>query len=111
MAAASARSQTARSASRWSPWLRPRRDIESLRWPEPSFGRLARTRGPRSGGVSRTGATDCYKTPMADFSTEAVERGRRYHRPRYLSMLLELAVAVAALCLLAFTDVGDALLP
>ena len=45
------------------------------------------------------------------FSPEEVERGRRYHRPRYLSALAEFALAVAALALLAFTDLGDALLP
>jgi STE24 endopeptidase len=45
------------------------------------------------------------------FSPETVERGRRYHRPRYLSQLAEFLAVVAALVLLAFTGVGDALLP
>jgi Zn-dependent protease with chaperone function len=45
------------------------------------------------------------------FPPEEVERGRRYHRPRYLSSVVDFAVSVAALALLAFTDLGDALLP
>ena len=48
---------------------------------------------------------------MTDFSPEAVDRGRRYHRPRYVSMLVDFLVTVAVLALLAFTDLGDALLP
>jgi STE24 endopeptidase len=45
------------------------------------------------------------------FTADTVERGRRYHRPRYLSQLVEFLAALAALALLAFTDLGDALLP
>ena len=45
------------------------------------------------------------------FSREHVERGRSYHRPRYFSELADFALGVAVLALLAFTDVGDALLP
>ena len=45
------------------------------------------------------------------FSPEEVERGRRYHRARYLSGLAEWGLALAVLCVLAFTDVGEALLP
>ena len=45
------------------------------------------------------------------FSREQVERGRSYHRPRYLSELADFALGVAVLALLAFTGVGDALLP
>ena len=45
------------------------------------------------------------------FSREQVERGRSYHRPRYFSELADFALGVAVLALLAFTDVGDALLP
>lgn len=48
---------------------------------------------------------------MDGFSPDTVERGRRYHRPRYLSQLAEFLAVVAALVLLAFTDAGDALLP
>ena len=48
---------------------------------------------------------------MSPFSSDDVERGRRYHRPRYLSMLAQFALAVAALSVLAFTGAGDALLP
>ena len=48
---------------------------------------------------------------MIDFEPEAVERGRRYHRPRYAAMLVDLAVTLAALAALAFTGAGDALLP
>jgi STE24 endopeptidase len=45
------------------------------------------------------------------FSRDEVERGRRYHRPRYASELAEFLLTLAALGVLAFTDVGDALLP
>ena len=48
---------------------------------------------------------------MDAFSPESLERGRRYHRPRYVSELAAFAIAVVALCLLAFTGLGDALLP
>lgn len=45
------------------------------------------------------------------FSPDEVERGRRYHRARYLSGLVDWALSVVVLSVLAFTDVGDALLP
>jgi Zn-dependent protease with chaperone function len=45
------------------------------------------------------------------FSREQIERGRSYHRPRYLSELADFVLGVALLSLLAFTGVGDALLP
>ncbi len=45
------------------------------------------------------------------FSREQVERGRSYHRPRYLTELADFVLGVGVLALLAFTDVGDALLP
>ena len=45
------------------------------------------------------------------FTRDEVERGRRYHRPRYLSGLVDWILAVGVLAVLAFTDVGDALLP
>jgi STE24 endopeptidase len=45
------------------------------------------------------------------FSPEDVERGRRYHRPRYLVLALDFALTVAVLAVLAFTPAGDALLP
>jgi STE24 endopeptidase len=45
------------------------------------------------------------------FSPDEIDRGRRYHRPRYLSALAEFLLTVAVLALLAFTEVGDALLP
>lgn len=48
---------------------------------------------------------------MELFSREEVERGRRYHRPRYLSLAAEFGLALAVLAVLAFSDVGDALLP
>jgi STE24 endopeptidase len=37
------------------------------------------------------------------------EEVRRYHRPRYTALLLDVAATVAVLALLAFTGVGDAL--
>jgi STE24 endopeptidase len=46
-----------------------------------------------------------------NFSPDEVERGRRYHRPRYLSALAEFLLTLGLLALLAFTDLGDALLP
>jgi STE24 endopeptidase len=45
------------------------------------------------------------------FSPEEVERGRRYHTARYVSGLFEWVLAVALLAVLAFSDLGDALLP
>jgi STE24 endopeptidase len=45
------------------------------------------------------------------FPEAEVERGRRYHRPRYLASLAEFLLSVAVLAVLAFTGVGDALLP
>jgi STE24 endopeptidase len=48
---------------------------------------------------------------MEEFSREDIERGRRYHRPRYLAMATEFVLAVTTLGLLAFTGLGDALLP
>ena len=45
------------------------------------------------------------------FSREQIERGRSYHRPRYLTELADFALGVGLLALLAFSGVGDALLP
>ncbi|HJV29982.1 MAG TPA: hypothetical protein VJ645_05650, partial [Gaiellaceae bacterium] len=45
------------------------------------------------------------------FSREQIERGRSYHRPRYLTELADFVLSVGLLALLAFTGVGDALLP
>jgi STE24 endopeptidase len=45
------------------------------------------------------------------FPPDDVERGRRYHRPRYLSEVVDFVGALAVLAVLAFTEVGDALLP
>jgi STE24 endopeptidase len=45
------------------------------------------------------------------FPPDEVERGRRYHRPRYLSEVADFVVSVAVLSVLAFTDVGEAVLP
>ena len=42
---------------------------------------------------------------------DRIERGRSYHRPRYLTELADFAVGVGVLALLAFTGLGDALLP
>ena len=48
---------------------------------------------------------------MEIFSRDEVERGRRYHRPRYVSFLAEYVVALGVLALFVFTELGDALLP
>ncbi len=45
------------------------------------------------------------------FSREQIERGRSYHRPRYLTELADFVLGAGVLALLAFTGVGDALLP
>lgn len=45
------------------------------------------------------------------FSREQIERGRSYHRPRYLTELADFALGVGVLALLAFTGVCDAFLP
>ena len=43
------------------------------------------------------------------FSRDEVERARRYHRPRYLARLVDLAFTLAVLATLAFAPPGDAL--
>jgi STE24 endopeptidase len=43
------------------------------------------------------------------FGPEQVERGRRYHRPRYLALLLDLGLTLVVLGLLAWSGLGDAL--
>jgi STE24 endopeptidase len=48
---------------------------------------------------------------VESFTTEQVERGRRYHRPRYHAQLLGLAVTVVVFGALAFSRLGDWLLP
>ena len=48
---------------------------------------------------------------MEIFSPEEVERGRRYHRPRYASFVAEYVLTLVLLGVLAFTGLGDALLP
>lgn len=47
--------------------------------------------------------------PRLFFTDEEVERARRYHRPRYLALLADLALGQAVLAAVAFTGVGDAL--
>ena len=50
--------------------------------------------------------------PAADvFPAEDVERARRYHRPRYVAQLADLALTFGVLAVLALTPVGDALYP
>jgi STE24 endopeptidase len=51
------------------------------------------------------------RAAVEGFSADEIERGRRYHRPRYVSQLVEFVLSVVALALLAFTGLGDALLP
>src|SRR5262249_55207104 len=51
-------------------------------------------------------------TPMATvfaFSTEDVERARSYHRPLYLALVLDVAVAAGVLAALAWSAAGDRL--
>ncbi|MEP6976902.1 MAG: M48 family metallopeptidase [Thermoleophilia bacterium] len=42
------------------------------------------------------------------FSGEQVERARRYHRPLYPALAVDLVVGIGGLAILAFTRVGDA---
>jgi STE24 endopeptidase len=50
--------------------------------------------------------------PAGDaFPADAVARARRYHRPRYVAQLVDVALGLGALALLAVTPVGDALYP
>jgi STE24 endopeptidase len=44
---------------------------------------------------------------LPPFGPDEVERARRYHRPLYLALLLELTVGVAVLSVLAFTSAGS----
>jgi STE24 endopeptidase len=43
------------------------------------------------------------------FSPEEIERARRYHRPLYWSVLVDLALGVALLAVLSFSALGDRL--
>jgi len=47
--------------------------------------------------------------PAELFSVEQVERARRYHRPLYLALLLDVTLGLAVLSVLAFTRVGSRL--
>src|SRR5947208_10670887 len=47
--------------------------------------------------------------PAELFSVEQVERARRYHRPLYLALLLDVTLGLAVLSAAAFTQVGDRL--
>ena len=42
------------------------------------------------------------------FSGEQLERARRYHRPLYLALVLDLVFGIGFLAVLAFSRVGDA---
>jgi STE24 endopeptidase len=45
--------------------------------------------------------------PAELFSVEQVERARRYHRPLYVALLLDVTLGLAVLSVLAFTRVGS----
>src|SRR2546423_14641769 len=45
--------------------------------------------------------------PAELFSVEQVERARRYHRPLYVALLLDVTLGSAVLSVLAFTRVGS----
>src|SRR6059058_5544637 len=47
--------------------------------------------------------------PAELFSVEQVERARRYHRPLYLALLLDVTLGLAVLSVAAFTGAGDRL--
>ena len=42
-----------------------------------------------------------------DFGPADAERARRYHRPRYRALALDLALGLGVLAALSFTPVGD----
>src|ERR671935_1043171 len=45
--------------------------------------------------------------PAELFSVEQVERARRYHRPLYVALLLDVTLGLAVLSVLAFTRIGS----
>ena len=45
--------------------------------------------------------------PAELFSVEQVERARRYHRPLYIALLLDVTLGLAVLSALAFTRAGS----
>src|ERR671933_1813493 len=45
--------------------------------------------------------------PAELFSVEQVERARRYHRPLYVALLLDVTLGLTVLSVLAFTRVGS----
>ena len=47
--------------------------------------------------------------PLDYFSAEEVERARRYHRPRYVLLLVNLVLGLAVLAVFAFSWPGDRL--
>src|ERR687886_1120347 len=47
--------------------------------------------------------------PAELFSVEQVERARRYHRPLYVALLLDVTLGLAVLSVLAFTRAGSSL--
>src|SRR5262245_3283056 len=47
--------------------------------------------------------------PLDYFSSEEVERARRYHRPRYVLLLVNLVLGLAVLAAFAFSWPGDRL--
>src|SRR2546421_12490006 len=47
--------------------------------------------------------------PAELFSVEQVERARRYHRPLYVALLLDVTLGLAVLSVLAFTRAGSRL--
>ena len=59
-----------------------------------------------SGARERTTAD-----PLRFFPAEAVERARRYHRPLYWAAATDVALELALLAVLAWTQAGDALDP
>src|ERR671933_2995635 len=45
--------------------------------------------------------------PAELFSVEQVERARRYHRPLYVALLLDVTLGLTVLSVLAFTRIGS----
>jgi STE24 endopeptidase len=45
--------------------------------------------------------------PLDDFSTNDIERARRYHRPLYVSLLVDVGLGAGVLAAFAFSPLGD----
>ena len=83
---------------------RCRREVaEQAKGPRANY----RLKGTATPGLSTLGYVSVNAVDV--FSGEQVERARRYHRPLYFALALDLVSGVGVLAVLAFSRVGDAL--